>query len=302
VNRRKSIPCKLLTRLLFLSFAVGFAGNSHASKLEDMLKGITDNAQKKEAPAKEDSSASSTKDIVGTLAGSQSSDEEIKVGEGVAAQVLGAAPLWKNAKAQHYVNLVGRAVAQQSERTGLPWAFAVIDTSSINAFAAPGGIILITRGIYAMLDTEDELAAVLAHEIAHVTRQHHYKVIKQQKVVELGATLLQRDKGGNKEAVNKMINVGAELMARGLDKNAEFEADRDGMVLAARAGYDSSALISVLEKLAAHAANDAALQLLFKTHPSPADRIKELTAVVNAPLEAAAVRSASANRLKQFAK
>lgn len=290
------------TIVLSVSLALTVAGPAQAGKLEDMLKGMAGETQKQEAPAGEKASEDPTKGIVGALTGKQGADEEIKVGEGVAATVLGAAPLWNNAKAQKYVNLVGRAIAQHSERNTLPWAFGVIDTDSVNAFAAPGGIILITRGMFAVLDTEDELAAILAHEIAHVTRQHHYKVIKKQKVVEFGASLLKRDQGGNKEVINKMVNTGAELLARGLDKDAEFEADRDGMVLAARAGYDSSALISVLEKLAARSTGDAALQLLFKTHPSPGDRVTELTTVVNAPLEAAAVRSASAARIKQYVK
>jgi len=289
---------------LYSAFAVllsaSLSGSVWSQGLGDLLKGLT-TPGKGQAPAADRKPGSLT-DALGTVIGSQTSEEEIAVGEGVAATVLGAAPPWNNPKAQRYVNLIGRAIAQQSERRNLPWSFAVIDTYSVNAFAAPGGIILITRGLYDMIATEDELAAVLAHEVAHVVRQHHYNVIKQQKMVQFGATLVQRDKGGNREITNKLVGVGAELMARGLDKSAEFEADRDGMVLAARAGYDSSALLSVLEKLAAQSANEPALQLLFKTHPSPVERISQLTAAVNDRLEAAAVRSSSADRIRQLGK
>ena len=236
--------------------------------------------------------------LVSSLAGSQSAEEEIIIGEGVAGTVLGAAKVWKNPKAQGYINRVGSYIAQQSERKELPWAFVIIDTPSINAFAAPGGIVLVTRGLYEILDTEDELASVLAHEIAHVNRQHHYNVIKQQKLVEFGANVAQSSVSRNSDISRRLANVGADVIARGLDKDAEFEADRDAIVLAARAGYDSASILATLERLHARSKNDDALQLLFTTHPAPADRIQKLAEINNADLEAAAVRSAAAGRIR----
>jgi predicted Zn-dependent protease len=236
--------------------------------------------------------------LVTAVAPAPTADEEIVVGEGVAGTVLGAARVWNNRPAQRYVNLVGSHIARKSERPDLPWSFAIIDTASINAFAAPGGIVLVTRGLYEMLDSEDELASVLAHEIAHVNRQHHYNVIRQQKVVEFGANVAQMD-SSRYAAINKRLaNVGADLIARGLDKDAEFEADRDAIVLAARAGYDSSAILATLERLHAKARTDSAVQLLFTTHPAPADRIQKLSEIANADIEAAAVRSPAAERIR----
>jgi len=115
----------------------------------------------------------------------ESPDEEARSGEDIAAPVLGAAPPWRNPAVQRYVNLVGRRVADQAERRDVAWRFAVIDSPSVNAMAFPGGIIVVTRGLYALLDTEDELAAVLGHEIAHVNRKHQWKVIRQQKLVAM---------------------------------------------------------------------------------------------------------------------
>ena len=92
--------------------------------------------------------------------------------------------------------------------------------------------------------------------------------------------------------------MGAELLARGLDKEAEFEADRDAVVLAARAGYDASAILATLERLQRRAPNDRALQLLFATHPAPLMRIHRLTAMDSPALAAAAVPSAAAGRLR----
>lgn len=140
-----------------------------------------------------------------------SEKEEIQVGREIAGRTLGAAPLVNDAALQSYVNRVGRWLALQSERPDLPRHFGAIDTVSINAFAAPGGYVLITRGLYEILDNE-----------------------------------------------------------------AEFEADAVGVVVAARAGYSPYGLVEVLHKLAARGGGDAALALLFKTHPQPGERLSQL--------------------------
>lgn len=203
-----------------------------------------------------------------------SEQEELKIGREVAGRMLGAAPLVSDAALQNYVNRVGRWVATQSERPDLPWHFAVIDTASINAFAAPGGYVLLTRGLYEILDNEAQLAGVLAHEIAHVVRRHHVTVMQKSAALSAGAQLAQRD---NRSALlNNMIGSGAEVFARGLDKSAEHEADAMGVVLAARAGYNPFGLVDVLHKLEARSADDGSLALLFKTHPAPGDRLEQL--------------------------
>ena len=203
-----------------------------------------------------------------------SEEEELKIGREIAGRMLGAAPLVNDAALQSYVNRVGRWVAMQSERPNLPWRFAVIDTATINAFAAPGGYVLVTRGLYEILDTEAQLAGVLAHEIAHIVRRHHVTVMQKSAALSAGAQLAQRD---NRSAfLNNMIGSGAEVFARGLDKSAEHESDAMGVVLAARAGYNPFGLIDVLHKLAARGASDGSLALLFKTHPAPGDRLDEL--------------------------
>jgi predicted Zn-dependent protease len=213
------------------------------------------------------------RDAVTAVAG-VSEPEELKIGREVAGRMLGAAPLVNDAALQGYVNRVGRWVATQSERPDLPWRFAVIDTASINAFAAPGGYVLLTRGLYEILDNEAQLAGVLAHEIAHIVRRHHVTVMQKSAALSAGAQLAQRD---NRSALlNNMIGSGAEVFARGLDKSAEHEADAMGVVLAARAGYNPFGLVDVLHKLEARSADDGSLALLFKTHPAPGERLEQL--------------------------
>ena len=209
-----------------------------------------------------------------TAVGGMDEKEEVAVGREVAGRMLGAAPLVADPALQAYVNRVGRWVASQTERPDLPWHFGVIDSPAVNAFAAPGGYVLITRGLYEILDSEAQLAGVLGHEIGHIVQRHHITVMQKSAAISAGAQAAQvRDRS---VLVSSLIGTGAEVFARGLDKSAEFEADQIGVVLAARAGYSPYGLVDVLHKLSARGPDDAALALLFKTHPQPGERLTEL--------------------------
>jgi len=205
--------------------------------------------------------------------------EEIAIGHDVAARLLGAAPLMNDLRVQRYVNNVGRWLASQSERPNLPWRFGVMDAPQINAFAVPGGTIFITRGLLEKMNSEAELAGVLSHEIVHVVRKHHLKAIQKGALTQLSA-----DAAGaalnnvNAQARSKLIAFGTEMYSRGLDKGDEFEADRLGVVIAARGGYDAYGLPAVLQTLQGMNAKDSAVALMFKTHPAPGERLDTLAA------------------------
>ena len=214
----------------------------------------------------------------GVAAATKDVDEkdEIEIGRELAGRILGVQPLVNDPELQTYVNRVGRWIAAQSERPDLPWHFGVIDHPVVNAFATPGGFILITRGLYEILDTEAQLAGVLGHEIAHVVQRHHVAAMQQQNLLAVGAKVAQSEIGKRNAIINRAIGTGATMIARGLDKEAEYEADRLGVVLAARAGYSPYGLVEVLHKLAARKSDDAGLKILFKTHPGPRDRLASL--------------------------
>ncbi|TPW16894.1 MAG: peptidase M48 Ste24p [Halothiobacillaceae bacterium] len=214
-----------------------------------------------------------------------SPQEEVEIGRQVAGSLLGAAPLVNDAALQQYVNSVGRWVALQSDSTLEQWHFGIIDSADINAFAAPGGYILITRGLYALLDNEAELAGVLAHEIAHVIKQHHLKVMKKSQMLQQGEQAVSKNLGDDRLGKLLVAN-GAEILARGLDKEAEFEADQIGVVLAARAGYDPFALPAVLQKIAMIRSSEGSVTLLFKTHPHPDARLEQLEKAMGSRLDA----------------
>jgi len=208
--------------------------------------------------------------------GGYSEAEEVAIGRQIAGNLLGAAPLVNDKKLQKYVNNVGRWVANQSERPDLAWHFGVIQSNDINAFAAPGGYIFVTLGLYRKLTNEAELAGVLAHEIGHVIKKHHLKILQQSRMVDLGGKLLGKQVGGDNEKIASLIGNGAEIVSRSLDKGAEFEADRIGVVLAARAGYDAFGLPGVLQEIGHTAPGDDRVALLFKTHPHPDERLAKL--------------------------
>lgn len=221
--------------------------------------------------------------------------EEVALGSGIASNMLGAAPLWQDKKAQRYVNQVGRVLVAHSERTDLNWHFAVLDDMDFNAFAAPGGYIFVTRGLLQSLRSEAELAGVLAHEIAHVVRKHHLMAIKKASnrevlgdVVNTGTALAVRNNKYSSAltpALSKLASVGTEMYARGLDKEDEYEADRMAVVLAARAGYDPYGLPAVLQSLQTVNPNYAGLALMFKTHPTFQARLDLLGKVMTSDFD-----------------
>lgn len=224
---------------------------------------------------------------------------EISLGHGIAEQILGSVQLVRDPALQRYVSQVGQIVAQSGERSSLPWIFGVIDTPSLNAFALPGGVILISRGLFEHLESEDELAAVLAHEVAHVQRKHHYRVVKRQQAIADVSAMVRQDNVPAAGLLDAAMKRSTLIVARGLDKGAEYEADRDGMVLAARAGYDSTALLSVLEKLHLVSGQGDG-SLLFSTHPSPSDRIAQLAIYEDPGLVDAGKLSRVAGRIHSF--
>ncbi len=264
--------------LIAVCAGLALAAGARAVDLGDLRKFLEKPNQQQPAPGPEAAPAKSKpdlSDLLGAVRG-MSSEEEAAIGRQIAGNLLGAAPLVADAKLQAYANRVGRWVASRSGRPDLKWTFGVIESADINAFAAPGGYVFVTRGLYARLQDEAQLAGVLAHEIAHVQQKHHLKLLQQQQLLGAGASILAKQVK-DKESVQRLIGSGAEICARGLDKSAEFEADRIGVVLATRAGYDPYGLPAVLQDIGALSKDAGSVALLFKTHPHPDERLAQLS-------------------------
>lgn len=243
-------------------------------------------------------------DIVGLIKALKPVSEkaEIKIGKGIAANLLGAAPPVKDDKLQAYVNKIGKWLALQTDKPNLPWRFAVLDTHSVNAFAVPGGYVFITRGMLVLMRDESELAGVLAHEISHVVERHALKTMRKGELAKLGGEALNAmaEGKGSGEDLSKIINVGTEIYSRGLDKKDEFAADHYGAIIAARAGYDPYGIIAVLQTLASINPQDDAVALMFKTHPDPEERMERVLVFVEENLEKYADQPNKADRFAQI--
>jgi predicted Zn-dependent protease len=220
-------------------------------------------------------------------------EDEIALGEAATASFLGASPLHHDASLQRYVNRVGKWVALHSDRADLPWTFSVIDTETINAFALPGGSIIVSSGLLKRLGSESELAGVLAHEIAHVVKRHQLKAIQSGMQADfwknvgtsvaadrvkigggaVGSTVGNMAKPYILDAAGNLIKDG--FFLRPLDRGLETEADQLAIVLATRAGYDPYGLVGALQMLAQYKGGGDAASI-FSTHPSATDRIAEL--------------------------
>ena len=219
------------------------------------------------------SSALGTAEKVAPKPEAEQAAEELALGPQIAGRILGARPLWSDAGAQQRVNLIGRWVASQSSRPDLPWTFGVIDSPEINAFAAPGGYVLVTRGMYEILSTDGEVAAVLGHEISHCVQRDHYNVIRKQETATVGKDLAMSEvkTGTDTASVYARQYVeqhGAAIMLTALDREAEFRADEAAEIYVARAGMNPVSLYAVLQKMAAAGTQSASLAQLYKTHPA----------------------------------
>ena len=219
-----------------------------------------------------------------------SEPEEIKIGGELAAMLLGAAPLIADPAKQRYLNTLGRWLALHSERPGLPWKFGIIDSDDFNAFSAPGGYVLVTRGLFDRMRSEAELVGVLAHEIGHVARKHHLaalqKSLRNQSLSEMRSyfSISTGSSIGDRFSA-ALLSAGKDLYARGLDQDDEFEADRVGVVIAARSGYSPWGLAGVLQTLTA-TTDESKYGLHNRTHPLPLDRLVRLDAAMGTRFDA----------------
>lgn len=206
-------------------------------------------------------------------------DEEQSIGQAIALQVVARyGGVSTQPDVTRYVNLVGRGVALTCDRPDIPYRFAVLNHDSINAFAAPAGYVFVTRGLLKQIRNEAELAAVLGHEIAHVSQKHILEVIQRSKqiagVSEAGLAFAKQNPDLFKGVIDGAVK---KLLDEGLDQSKEVEADQMGDVFAARVGYDSTAYVSLLQRLRALKGDDRAF---FKTHPDFSARIGAVQEVI----------------------
>jgi len=206
-------------------------------------------------------------------------DEEIKLGASVSERVRERYGVVQDAAVHRYVTLVGTLLVKKSTRPALPFRFIVLDTDGVNAFAAPGGYIHITRGALGLMSSEAELAGVLAHEISHVTEKHTISAIQKNKLIQIGA---EESITKNAELWNKLVDVTSDLVMAGFGRGEEMESDRDGLAMADAAGYAPAGLGEFLKRLSERNSSTSGKQGLFASHPEMKERLATLDKEIKA--------------------
>ena len=226
-----------------------------------------------------------TASALGKAIDSITPEQEYYIGRTVAATVLTQYKPLAKEDLNGYLNRIGQSLAQFSTRpeTFGGYHFIALDSDEINAFAAPGGLILATRGLLKCCQNEDELAAVLAHEIGHVEKQHGLRAIKTGRLnsaltilaVEAGKNLAGEQLAEVTQAFDESINdITGTLMNSGYSRKLEYEADAAAVAILKQSGYQPGALAAMLENMAKNW--DASRRDFAATHPAPADRLAEL--------------------------
>lgn len=199
---------------------------------------------------------------------------EINFGRDVAARILGNTQLNKDEELTRYLNRIGKGIAANAGRPELDFHFAILNSDSVNAFAAPGGYVFITSGALRLMADEAELAAVLGHEIGHVAAKHIVKELKIRGEDREGKSVTALI-GGTTDpirlALQTMVDQAVSILfERGYQKKDEFEADQIGASLLALAGYDPTALQRYLLRI--DAAKGATTADIHRTHPPNSER------------------------------
>lgn len=265
-------------RLLALLFAASLASSAFAVDFSGLSKALG-NADKLKKGL---DTANDASKVMKGLAGIGPEEERL-IGDSVSLEIVGKyGGLVRDEATMRRINLVGRALARYSDRPELDWRFGVLDSDTVNAFSAPDGYVFITRGLYALAENDDILAAILGHEIAHITGKHALKIVQRGELLSgLGSQVVKRSGNTREvEAQLQQFNLGVTeitktLFEKGFDPQTEYAADQEGRQLAVVTGYAPGGLRAVLARLQQIPAGP---QAVFSTHPPLTERIRRLPA------------------------
>jgi predicted Zn-dependent protease len=203
--------------------------------------------------------------------------EEQQIGQQVSDKVVETFGVYQDANVAKYVTLVGAVLAQASTRPNLNWQFVVLDTEGVNAFAAPGGFVHITKGLLGLMKNEAELAGVLAHEIIHVTEKHTVKTIQNNDGVKVLSDEVGPGGGMAQSLVTKLADAAYKnILNNEFSRGDEGESDDKGVQLANKIGYAPAGLATALTKLVDRNKDVKEKNGLFASHPVITDRIEKI--------------------------
>ncbi len=203
-------------------------------------------------------------------------EEEIRFGREVAARVIARYGLYEDPQLMKYINLVGHSISLMTNRPELKFHFAILNTDEINAYAAPGGYVFITRGALFKMQDEAELAGVIAHEMGHIVGKHVVKELNIMGADESATVGLAALLGGSSQAARTAFSQAVDqtldmLFKDGYKRADETESDRNAALFCALSGYDPQGLVRYFERL--DKIKGKHTKILDKTHPSFSKRI-----------------------------
>jgi beta-barrel assembly-enhancing protease len=206
--------------------------------------------------------------------------EERQIGQQVSDRIVEDFGVYQDANVTKYVTLVGAVLAQSSTRPGLEWQFVVLDTEGVNAFAAPGGFVHITKGLLGLMKNEAELAGVLGHEIVHVTEKHTVNAIQKGGIVQVAS-----DEYGSAGMAQSLVAKLADAAYKNIldnkfSRDDEGEADDKGVHLASKVGYAATGLATALTRLSDRNKDAKEPNGLFASHPVIKERIDKIERLV----------------------
>ncbi|MBT3222605.1 MAG: M48 family metalloprotease [Proteobacteria bacterium] len=281
--------------LLFLVFS------AHGGPFKDMLKVIGGNDAQKVIDIAE--TAERTFEKI-------TPEQEYYIGRTVGATIVSTYRPYRDVTANRYLNTLGQTLAMASDRpqTFGGYHFQILDTDEVHAFAAPGGLIFVSRGMIKLAGNEDTLAAVLAHEVAHVQFEHGVKAIKKSRFAEVGnllaneatKTLNAAEQAQLAKAFGGSIDdITSTLMTAGYSKTSEYQADEGAVTILRRAGYDPHVLEDLLAALGAQ--EGAAKKGFFSTHPPASTRAERVSKLIETERrDVAPIRSARFQQALSF--
>ena len=213
---------------------------------------------------------------------SLSEADEIEIGRQASTVITQKQPLLENPDVAAYLGKLGKVLSGATARKAIPWQFQALNLDEVNAFALPGGFIYVHRGLIEAAETEEELAGVLAHEVAHVAARHHAADLQRRMVGSLGVQILGGILGSRGGIAGTAGKIGTELATSGaymhFSQSAEREADRIGARLLYDSGYDPKGMLSLFQKLAAlRKSQPNAVQRFFSSHPAPEERAANIS-------------------------
>lgn len=210
-----------------------------------------------------------------------SESQEISMGQSLLSGTRQETGFYADSALNSYVSAIGMRMAKASERPDLPWEFHVVDDPAVNAFAAPGGFIFITRGILAYLNSEAELAGVMGHEIGHVTAKHSVSQLSKQQLFNVGmvAGAIAAPEIAQ-SGIGEAVQVGGGLLFLKFGRDDERQADELGHRYALHQHYDVREMpktFRTLERLSEEGGSSNRVPGFLSTHPDPGDRVAATT-------------------------